>query len=165
MENFCVLYIQRAACSTFHTCILNSHYGHIMRGSIVDIQSATAEIRRGKKRRKKKEETGQKHNIRIGHKNHILRRLETVTGQLADTPTRGLPTRGLDDSRTGHLADWSTRGCHHRLCVLSFRSFGSMLHRELSSYPRDKVRVSRFYHWKNTLHFHIKQRECCADKA
>ena len=33
-----------------------------------------------------------------------------VTGQLADTPTRGLPTRGLDDSRTGHLADWSTRG-------------------------------------------------------
>ena len=28
-----------------------------------------------------------------------------VTGQLADTPTRGLPTRGLDDSRTGQLAD------------------------------------------------------------
>jgi len=23
--------------------------------------------------------------------------------------TRGLPTRGLDDSRTGHLTDWSTR--------------------------------------------------------
>ena len=33
-----------------------------------------------------------------------------VTGQLADTPTRGLPTRGLDDLRTGHLADWSTSG-------------------------------------------------------
>jgi len=29
-----------------------------------------------------------------------------VTGQLADMPSRGLPTRGLDDS----LADWSTRG-------------------------------------------------------
>jgi len=28
----------------------------------------------------------------------------TVTGQLADTPTRGLPTRGLDKSRTGQLA-------------------------------------------------------------
>jgi len=28
----------------------------------------------------------------------------TVTGQLADTPTRGLPTRGVDDSRTGQLA-------------------------------------------------------------
>jgi len=28
-----------------------------------------------------------------------------VTGQLADTPTRGLPTRGLDDSWTGQLAD------------------------------------------------------------
>jgi len=32
-----------------------------------------------------------------------------VAGQLADKPTCGLPTRGLDDSRTGHLADWSTR--------------------------------------------------------
>ena len=31
--------------------------------------------------------------------------MTTVTGQLADTPTRG-----LDDSRTGHLVDWSTRG-------------------------------------------------------
>ena len=28
-----------------------------------------------------------------------------VTGQLADTPTRG-----LDDSQTGHPPDWSTRG-------------------------------------------------------
>jgi len=33
-----------------------------------------------------------------------------VTGQLADTPTRGLPTRGLDDSRTGQLAYWKSRG-------------------------------------------------------
>jgi len=57
-----------------------------------------------------------------------------VTEQLADTPTRGLPTRGLDDLRPGHLTDWSTRrldnsrngqvtdwttrGCHWRLCVL-----------------------------------------------
>jgi len=31
--------------------------------------------------------------------------LTWVTGQLADTPTSGLPTRGLDNSRTGHLAD------------------------------------------------------------
>jgi len=30
---------------------------------------------------------------------------QEVTGQLADTPTRGLPTRGLDISRTGQLAD------------------------------------------------------------
>jgi len=28
-----------------------------------------------------------------------------VTGQLADTPTCELPTRGLDDSWTGQLAD------------------------------------------------------------
>ena len=46
---FCVLYFQRAACSTCQTCILNSHYGHTMCGSMADIQSATAEIRRGKK--------------------------------------------------------------------------------------------------------------------
>ena len=32
------------------------------------------------------------------------RTLATVTGQLADTSTRGLPTRGLDKSRTGQLA-------------------------------------------------------------
>jgi len=33
---------------------------------MVDIQSATAEIRRGKKERKKEEEeTGQKYNVRI----------------------------------------------------------------------------------------------------
>ena len=31
--------------------------------------------------------------------------LRPVTGQLADTPTRGLPTRGLDISRTGQLTD------------------------------------------------------------
>ena len=60
---FCVLCFQRAACSTFQTCILNSHYGHTMCGSMVDIQSPTAEIRRGKKERKKKIEiTGQIYN-------------------------------------------------------------------------------------------------------
>ena len=32
-----------------------------------------------------------------------------VTGQIADTPTRGLPTRGLHISRTGQLADQTTR--------------------------------------------------------
>ena len=31
----------------------------------------------------------------------------SVTGQLADTPTRELPTRGLDNSRTGQVADWT----------------------------------------------------------
>ena len=47
---FCVLYLQRAASSTFQTCILNSHQGHAMCRSTVDIQSAAAEIRRGKKK-------------------------------------------------------------------------------------------------------------------
>jgi len=48
LATFCVLYFQQAACSTFQTCILNSHLGHTMCGSMADIQSATAEIRRGK---------------------------------------------------------------------------------------------------------------------
>jgi len=48
-----VLHFQRSTCSTFQTCILNSHEGHIMCGSMVDIQTATLEIRRGKKERKK----------------------------------------------------------------------------------------------------------------
>jgi len=39
----------------------------------------------------------------------------TVAGQLKDTPTRG-----LDISQTGQLVDWTTRGCHLRLCMLSF---------------------------------------------
>jgi len=49
--DFWVLYFQRAARSTFETCILNSHIGHTMCRSMVDIQSAAAEIRRGKKER------------------------------------------------------------------------------------------------------------------
>jgi len=56
MGIFCVLYFQRVVCSTFQTCILNSHEGHTMCGSMVDIQSVATEIRQGKKieRRKKK---------------------------------------------------------------------------------------------------------------
>jgi len=56
---------QRASCSTFQTCILNSHQGHAMCESMADIQSVTAEIRQGKKigeDRKMEETTGQKHN-------------------------------------------------------------------------------------------------------
>jgi len=45
------------------------------------------------------------------------------TGHLADWSTRGLD---IDNSRTGQVADWTTRGCHQRLCVLSFRSFGGI---------------------------------------
>ena len=51
---FCFLYFQRAACSTFQTCILNSHYGHIICGNMVDFQFPTAENRQGKKNKKKK---------------------------------------------------------------------------------------------------------------
>ena len=66
-----------------------------------------------------------------------MRVVKLVTGQLTDTPTRGLDysrtghladwsTRGLDNSCTGQVADWTTRRCHQRLCVLSFRSFGGI---------------------------------------
>jgi len=34
----------------------------------------------------------------------LVQLVSVVTGQLADPPTRGLPTRGLDISRTGQLA-------------------------------------------------------------
>jgi len=56
---------QRAACSTFQTCILNLHKGHIMCESMVYIQSPTAEIRRRKKEKekKKKEEKAQDENM------------------------------------------------------------------------------------------------------
>jgi len=50
---FCVLYFQRATHSTFQTCILNLQLGHTMCGSMVDIQSPTAEIRRGNKKRRR----------------------------------------------------------------------------------------------------------------
>ena len=64
LATFCVLYFQRAACSTFQTCILNSPYGHVMRGSrpMADIQSATAEIRLGKN---KKEHRRRNHRAKI----------------------------------------------------------------------------------------------------
>jgi len=61
LATFCVLCFQRAACSTFQTCILNSYWGHIMRGSMADIQSVTAEIRRGKK----EEERKRNHRMKI----------------------------------------------------------------------------------------------------
>jgi len=57
---FLRLFFQPAACSTFQTCVLNSHQGHTVCGSMVDIQSATAEIRPGKKEDIKKEETTDK---------------------------------------------------------------------------------------------------------
>ena len=58
LRNFCILYFQRAALSTFQICTLNWHYIHIMCGSMVDIQYPTAENRRGKK----EETTAAKYN-------------------------------------------------------------------------------------------------------
>ena len=52
-----------------------------------------------------------------------------VTGQLAD-----MPTRRLNDSRTGQVADWTTRGWHQRLCVLSFSFWRHLRDRESVSY-------------------------------
>jgi len=47
-----------------------------------------------------------------------------VTGQLADMPTRRLPTRGLDISCTSQLADWTSRrldNSRSRRCELAVR--------------------------------------------
>ena len=50
----------------FQTCILNLHKGHTMCGSMVDIQSLTAEIRRGKKKKKERKiEEPQHENIMV----------------------------------------------------------------------------------------------------
>ena len=56
--HFCVLYFERATCSTFQTCILNSH---TMCRSMVDIQYAAGEIGRGIK--KKQEERNHRAKI------------------------------------------------------------------------------------------------------
>jgi len=53
--HFRVPHFQRAACNKFQTCILNSHKGHTMHGSTADIRCATAEIRRGKKNKNKRQ--------------------------------------------------------------------------------------------------------------
>jgi len=45
---------------------------------------------------------GTSYGISDPNPNHIT---ALVTGQLADTPTRGLPTRGLYISRTSQLED------------------------------------------------------------
>jgi len=55
------------------------------------------------------------------HYSKRLQRVPEVTGQLTDTPTRGLPTHGLDISWTGQLADAANRSiccfnCMSRLC-------------------------------------------------
>ena len=52
-------------------------------------------------------------NVALGEFSHVSsgRGVTRVpAGQLTDTLTRGLPTRGLDISRTSQLADWTTRG-------------------------------------------------------
>jgi len=63
---YVIVYFQGAVCSTFQTCILNSHKGHTTCGSMEDIQSATDENRQGKKKdrrkRSKEETTGRQYN-------------------------------------------------------------------------------------------------------
>jgi len=72
--DFWVLYFQRAACSTFQTCILNSHSGHTMCESMVDIQSATTEVRRGKE----EEEEERRNHRAINNYNGLLHRAAII---------------------------------------------------------------------------------------
>jgi len=55
---------------------------------------------------------------------------DSRTGHLADWSTRV-----LDNSRTGQVADWTTRGCHRRLCVFIFPFWRHLRDCKLSS-PR-----------------------------
>ena len=54
--------------------------------------------------------------------------------------THGYANSRIANSRSGRLADWTTRGCHWRLCVLSFRSFGGVC--ETASCPVTLVNKS-----------------------
>jgi len=69
----------------------------------------------------------------------------TVTGQLPDTPTRGLPTRGLDNSRShrcrqkGKLSTQSRRWHPRVVQSASWQSASWRIH-ELSSNPRTRGR-------------------------
>jgi len=60
--------------------------------------------------------------------------------EIADTG-RLLDNSRIAKSRTGRLADWSTRGCHRRLCVLSFPFWWHLRDREMSSPRVDNPRV------------------------
>ena len=92
--------------------------------------------------------------------------IQEVTGQLADTPTRGLPTHGLDDSRTGHLADWSTQlnstelnehlwtqvlkhlNVHIYLDTISYRYYNQLISRtDLSLIPVSSAAKSYITSW------------------
>jgi len=66
LATFVTCILQRAARNMFQTCILNSRYGHTICGSMVDIQSPTAEIRRGKDRRTAWKYNGLPYYIRSG---------------------------------------------------------------------------------------------------
>jgi len=39
---------------------------------------------------------------------------------------RGYANSRIANSQTRQVVDWTARGCHRRLCVLSFRSFGGI---------------------------------------
>jgi len=64
MAIFCVLYYSASRVQYIQTCILNSYKCHTVCGSMVDIQSATAEIRRGnKKEERRRQKKRQDKNI------------------------------------------------------------------------------------------------------
>jgi len=106
---FCVLYFKRATCSTFQTCILNSHWGHTMSGSMADIQSSTAEIRRGNKKEERKKNK-QDENIMVCP---ILHRATIIR------------FRYVTDGRTWWKIPWqptihtssSSKGCRKKLAA------------------------------------------------
>ena len=69
------------------------------------------------------EPAGEVWYIRLPRRKSVTRRTRRVTGQLADTPTRGLPTRGLDNSRTSQRNRLSDKLCERLLMLKTNKQF------------------------------------------
>ena len=67
---------------------------------------------------------------------------DTVTGQVADAPTRGLPTRGLADAAKTTKTKHAVAGGIRELSSPRLVQYASCLVRELTS-PRDAQSASR----------------------
>jgi len=72
--------------------------------------------------------------------------------QLEDCQVTDWMTRGLDISQTGQLADWTSRGCHQRLCVLSFRLWPSIDVVLSDAVDTFKSRLDKFWQHQDVIY-------------
>jgi len=95
--------------------------------------------------------------IQAGGYQHCVTSEEGVTGQLADMPTCGVPTRRLNKSRTSQVADWSTSGLvnsqmtavtENDTYVLLINFFHGNQHHQLHKAEEQKIQKKRFIIFK-----------------